>query len=142
MTKVIGIGLLLLAGYLITQNLQVIPNILRTPAQTLKVQIENDVEHSLVKSGLPASNGIHHVDIKYRSKKAHDFLNSDQPNFKTSRDGKIWIEIEVIDLPDTEAPAIITQTSVFDKKSNNKISEFGQKYGLKEYGLETEKHKK
>lgn len=102
---------------------------------SLKAQIESDVESSLLKSGLPNSNGIHHIALKFRSKIAHEFLMSAPLNLNTSPDGKIWLEIEVIDLPDKESPGIITQTSVFDMKTNNKLSEFGQRYGLKKYGV-------
>lgn len=135
MTKLLGIALLGLAAFLMFRNMEGMRTIIRSPAQSLKAQIESDIEQGMIRSGLPKSNGIHHVNIRYRSTDAHDTLKENQPNFETSKNGKIWLEIEVIDLSDETSPGFITQTSVFDVKSNNKIAEFGTTYNLKTFGM-------
>jgi hypothetical protein len=136
MTKFLGFCLIGVAAYFVLTSFGELDFQSRSPNYLLKSKIEEDIEESLEKAGIPKSNGIHHVQIKYRSKIAHDFLKSAQPSFTTAADGKIWIEIEMLDLPDDKSPALITQTSVFDLKSNNKISEFGQTYYFKDFDKE------
>lgn len=104
-----------------------------SPSQKLQVAIQLDTASTLKTNIETSKLRIHHVDIKYRSKLAHDFLNKYQPKFKTVTNGEVWLEIEVLDLPDKDNPGVITQTSVFDIKSNNKISEFGETYYFRDF---------
>jgi hypothetical protein len=132
-TKIIGVILLVCAGLLIQFGYDDVIAPLFSPSDRLKVTIQKDMASSLESIKDSDHPKIHHVEIKYRSKKAHDFLKEHQPKFETHKDGNVWIEVEVLDLPDKENPGLITQTSVFDLKSNNKISEFGQTYYFKDY---------
>lgn len=135
MIRLIGIGLLLIAAYLIKDNVGFVYQTPKTGVEKLRDAIENNVSNSLLQAGIPASNGIFNVDLKFRSEKAHEILKLNRPYFQTSKEGKISLEIEFIDLPDPQTPGLITQTSVFDVKSKNKIAEFGNSYDLKKYGL-------
>ncbi|RZJ74107.1 MAG: hypothetical protein EOO45_09415 [Flavobacterium sp.] len=131
--KIIGALLLVCSGLLLTYGYEDVLDYFNSPPEKLQSAIQLDTSSTL-KTNIETSNlKIHHVDIKYRSKAAHDFLNKYQPKFKTVENGEVWLEIEVLDLPDKHNPGIITQTSVFDLKSNNKISEFGETYYFRDF---------
>lgn len=126
-TKILGITLiaasLLIYGYANKLSFDAF----QTPNQKLQILIEKDILKSLpVKK-----DKLHHVELKYRSKEAHKLLSKNPVEFETFKDGTIWLEIEILDLPDDKNPGIITQTSVFDLDSKNKISEFGKTYYIK-----------
>ena len=50
-------------------------------------------------------------------------------------EGSLISEVDVIDLPDETKPGIIFQFSFFDKKTKNKIYEFGLNFYLEELNL-------
>lgn len=133
LTKIIGLTLLLSSGLLIYMNFEDMIPLFLSPPMRLQSKIQKDTVRLLSQTRRNAPPSIHHVEIKYRSKKAHDFLKNYQPEFKTSVRGTIWMEIEVIDLPDEENPGLITQVSIFDVKTNNKISEFAETYYFKNF---------
>lgn len=64
---------------------------------------------------------------------AMNFLKKHPPQFQTNKDGNIWLEVEVLDIQDDENPGFITQASIFDIESKNKIGEFGQTYYYKDF---------
>ncbi len=131
--KIIGFVLLLCSALLIHYGYEDALSGFLSAEKKLQLKIEKDTVQNLNQKKNQTQSNIHHVDLKYRSKIAHDFLQNHQPKFETSKFGNIWIEMEVIDLPDQESPGLITQVSVFDMKTNNKISEFGQTYYLKDF---------
>lgn len=132
-TKIIGAILLSVSAFLLSFVYNDIIEYFEHAPRKLQVAIQQDTASSL-KINLETSRlRIHHVEIKYRSKVAFEFLNKFQPKFKTEKDGDVWLEMEVMDLPDEANPGVITQTSVFDLKSNNKISEFGQTYYFRNF---------
>jgi hypothetical protein len=99
----------------------------------LKTTIEKDIISSFEKDSKENKNNIHHMQLVYRSQDAHNLLKKHPPQIQTNETGKVWLEVEIIDLLDSENPGFITQTSVFDLKTKNKISEFGQTYYLHEF---------
>lgn len=135
-TKIIGIILLICSALLINYGAGDLIEAYLSPGHKLKTIIQKDVLTSLQLKDKEEPTKIHHVELKYRSKKAHEFLQQNQPSFETHNNGTVWLEIEILDLPDPHNPGLITQTSVFDLKSNNKISEFGQTYYFKDFDKE------
>ncbi|MBK9323841.1 MAG: hypothetical protein IPM97_13005 [Bdellovibrionaceae bacterium] len=132
-TKIIGLILLFCSALLIHYEYENVFFSFLAPEKKLQSKIEKDTLTNLKQVRPKHQLSIHHVELSYRSKVAHEFLQKHQPKFETTKNGSVWIEIEVIDLPDQVNPGIITQTSVFDMKTNNKISEYGQTYYLKNF---------
>src|SRR5437868_13474684 len=132
-TKVIGVLLLLCSAVLFRYSYSDFVELFFSPSEHLQVKIQKDILNSLQGQLERKSMSIHHVVIKYRSQQGRDFLGNHQPIFETTKDGSVWLEVEVIDLPDQDNPGVITQTSVFDIKTNNKISEFGHTYFFKAF---------
>jgi hypothetical protein len=141
-TKIIGIILLICAGILFRYNFEDFLEMF-SPNEKLKTAIIRDTENSLKQLSQNSKSDIkpviQHLELRYRSKDAHELLKNHRPSFTTKKDGKIWIEIEILDLPDNDNPGLITQTSVFDTETNNKISEFGQTYFYKDFGADKKK---
>ena len=104
-----------------------------SPEVKLKSTIENDINNSLSQESVENKSNIHHVKFVYRSTDALNFLKKHPPQFQINKEGKIWLEVEVLDLQDNETPGFITQISVFDLKTKNKISEFGHTYYYKDF---------
>lgn len=132
-TKIIGIILLACAAIIFQYSYDDFLSAFFSPSTKLKRAIEEDITNSLTGDTLKNTHDLHHVKIKFRSNNAHEFLKKHPPQFQTKKEGKVWLEIEVLDLDDNENPGFITQISVFDIKSGNKISEFGQTYYLRNY---------
>lgn len=65
-----------------------------------------------------------HTDLQRRLVGHRKFKIKDDPQ------GNYRLEIEFIDVPDEEAPAIILQMSLFDLASNNKIFEVGRTHSI------------
>lgn len=135
-TKIIGIILLICAGLVFQYSYDDFMDSFFSPEVKLKSTIEKDINTSLAEESKETKNNasnIHHVKFVYRSTDALNFLKKHPPQFQTNKDGSIWLEVEVLDLQDNETPGFITQISVFDIKSKNKISEFGQTYYYKDF---------
>jgi hypothetical protein len=138
MTKLLGLVLLMIAVTLVIKNNGFFaPR--PSPTEILNLQIVSDIKHSMQENGIPESNGIHHVKLQFRSHLAHQTLAKQQPNFDTNPNGKIWLEIELLDVPDTKPPEFLTQTSVFDSKTNNKIAEFAHAYRIEDQHVQFKK---
>jgi len=132
-TKIIGIILLACAALVFQYSYDDFLSGFFSPEAKLKSTIENDISDSLTKENSENKSNIHHVKFVYRSNDALTFLKKHPPQFQTNKDGKIWLEVEVLDLQDNEVPGFITQISVFELSSKNKISEFGQTYYYKDF---------
>jgi hypothetical protein len=132
-TKIIGIILLLCAGFIFQYSCDDFMDTFFSPEVKLKSTIEKDINTSLAKEIEESKGDIHHVKFVYRSTDALRFLKKHPPQFHTNKDGGIWLEVEVLDLQEEENPGFITQISVFEVKTNNKISEFGQTYYYKDF---------
>lgn len=132
-TKIIGIILLVCAGLVFQYGYEDFMGSFYSPEVKLKSIIEKDIHASLSQEVKEADSNIHHAKIVYRSNNALSYLSKNPPQFKTNEKGNVWLEVEVLDLEDNEAPGFITQISVFDLKTKNKISEFGQTYHYKDY---------
>ncbi|MEK2644487.1 hypothetical protein [Bdellovibrio sp. BCCA] len=102
-----------------------------TPAQQLAKMINDDFQ-SLAQNGeLPAQWGsIATVEFRMNSELARAILGKQRPHIQRVKDGKSYLELEVMDLPDEENPGIIIQASLFDIKSKNKIFEIGRTYTM------------
>lgn len=102
-----------------------------TPAQQLSQLIENDF-HDLSKSGqLPNDwKSIATIEIKMNSQLAKAILGKERPRIQRIKDGKSFLELEFMDIPDDENPGIIVQASLFNIKSKNKIFEIGRTYNM------------
>lgn len=132
-SKIIGLLLLVCAGIVFQYGYEDLMEGFYPPNTKLQKTIEKDIKKTLTEEANSKKAAIHHVKFVYRSKDAHDFLKNHAPEFQTSENGGLWLEVEVLDLDDIENPGFITQTSVFDIKTKNKISEFGKTYYLKDY---------
>ncbi|MBS1971188.1 MAG: hypothetical protein JSU04_12820 [Bdellovibrionales bacterium] len=132
-TKIIGIILLICAGLVFQYSYDGFMDSFFSPEVKLKSTIENDINNSLSQESVENKSNIHHVKFVYRSTDALNFLKKHPPQFQINKEGKIWLEVEVLDLQDNETPGFITQISVFDLKTKNKISEFGQTYYYKDF---------
>lgn len=132
-TKIIGIILLICAGLVFQYSYDDFMDAFFSPEVKLKTTIEKDINTSLVQESKENKSNIHHVKFVYRSTDALNFLKKHPPQFQTNKEGSIWLEVEVLDLDDNETPGFITQISVFDVKTKNKISEFGQTYYYKDF---------
>jgi hypothetical protein len=133
MEKIIGIILLACAGLIFQYSYTDIMESFFSPEVKLKSAIERDITKSLTRESPKIMSNIHHVKFIYRSIDALNFLKKKPPQFQMNKSGKIWLEVEILDLQDNEAPGFITQISVFDLKTQNKISEFGQTYYYKDF---------
>ena len=136
-TKIIGIILLICAGLIFQYSYDEFMGAFFSPSVKLKSTIEKDITKSLEIQAPENKSKLHHVKFSYRSKDAHDFLKKHPPQFQTNKSGTIWLEVEVLDLPDEENPGFITQTSIFDLKTKNKIGEFGETYYIKDFDKNT-----
>lgn len=132
-TKIIGIILLICAGLVFQYGYNDFMDSFFSPEVKLKSTIENDINTSLAQENAENKSNIHHVKFVYRSTDALNFLKKHPPQFQINKEGKIWLEVEVLDLQDNETPGFITQISVFDLKTKNKISEFGQTYYYRDF---------
>lgn len=132
-TKIIGIILLICAGLVFQYSYDDFIDSFFSPEAKLKNTIEKDINTSLGQESAENKVNIHHVKFIYRSTDALNFLKKHPPQFQTNKEGNIWLEVEVLDLQDNGAPGFITQTSVFNLKTKNKISEFGQTYYYKDF---------
>jgi hypothetical protein len=132
-TKIIGIILLICAGLVFQYSYDDFMDSFFSPEVKLKSTIEKDISASLTQENVENKSNIHHVKFVYRSTDALNFLKKHPPQFQTNKEGNIWLEVEVLDLQDNQTPGFITQISVFDLKSKNKISEFGQTYYYKDF---------
>lgn len=102
-----------------------------TPAQQLSQMINDDFQNLGKEGQLPAAWGsIATVEIRMNSELARAILGKQRPNIQRVKDGKNYLELEVMDLPDEENPGIIVQASLFDIKSKNKIFEIGRTYTM------------
>lgn len=132
-TKIIGVILLICAALIFQYSYDDFMDSFFSPGVKLKATIEKDISKSLSKETPENQSNIHHVKFVYRSTTALEFLKKHPPQFHTNKNGKVWLEVEVLDLQDNEEPSFITQISVFDVKSQNKISEFGETYHFKDF---------
>lgn len=132
-TKIIGIILLVCAGLVFQYGYEDFMDSFFSPEVKLQTTIEKDINSSLVQESKDNKSNVHHVKFVYRSTTALSFLKKHPPQFQTNKEGRIWLEVEVLDLDDNETPGFITQISVFDIQSKNKISEFGQTYYYKDF---------
>lgn len=132
-TKIIGLLLLICAGLIFQYSYQDFAEDFFSPNVKLKKVIEGDISKSLQEQTQKSISNLHHLEVKYRSPTAEEFLKKHPFNFQTNKEGTVWMEVEVLDLQDEENPGFITQTSVFDLKTKNKISEFGQTYYFKDF---------
>lgn len=132
-TKIVGVILLFCAVLIFQYSYDDFMDSFFSPEVKLKSTIEKDINQSLSTEASENKSNIHHVKFVYRSTDALNFLKKHPPQFQTNKEGKIWLEVEVLDLQDTEVPGFITQISVFDLKTQNKVSEFGQTYYYKDF---------
>lgn len=103
----------------------------RTPAKQLIELIHQDFENLNVRNKLPKEwMKIKKVGINMNSTLAAALLGKERPQFKMSQNGTHFLELEILDVPDTEDPGIILQISLIDLKSNNKIYEIGRTYNM------------
>lgn len=104
-----------------------------TPAQQLAKMINDDFQ-SLQESGqLPAQwSSIATVEVRMASELAKAILGKQRPNIQRVKEGKAFLELQFMDLPDEENPGVIIQASLFDIKSKNKIFEIGRTYTMNE----------
>lgn len=104
-----------------------------TPAQQLSQMINDDFQVLAQEGQLPPEwNSIATVEIRMNSELARAILGKQRPNIQRVKDGKNYLELEVMDLPDEENPGVIIQASLFDIKSKNKIFEIGRTYTMNE----------
>ena len=102
-----------------------------TPAQQLTKLIDDDFNQLKKDNQLPKEwNEIATVEYNMHSTLASALLGSQRPRMQRIKDGKYFLEVEVIDMPDEVNPGIILQTSLFDIKSKNKIYEIGRTYTM------------
>jgi len=136
-TKIIGIILLICAALIFQYSYDDFMDAFFSPSIKLKTTIERDIKKSvgaeISVNQLKDQTNIHHVKFSYRSRDAYEFLKKHPPQIQTSDKGTIWLEVEVLDLQDENTPGFITQVSVFDLKTKNKISEFGETYYMKDF---------
>lgn len=134
--KIFGTILLICAGLVFQEGYHYFRKGELPPITNLKSAIEADILNSLFSKKLKEGTSIHHVKLIFRSQDAHKLFKDSPPEFLTNKAGTLWLEIEVLDLPDEQTPGLITQTSIFDLKTQNKIGEFGSTYYLKDFGLQ------
>ncbi len=132
-SKIIGIVLLACAGLIFQYSYDDFVGSFFSPNIKLKTMIEKDITNFIEKEAPENKKNIHHVRLIYRSEDTYNFLKKHPPQFQTKKNGNIWLEIEFFDLPDKENPGFIAQTSFFDLKTQNKISEFGRTYYFKDF---------
>jgi hypothetical protein len=132
-TKIIGIVLLICAALIFQYSYDDFIDVFFAPSVKLKTTIEKDINKAIEVQASQSILNIHHVKFSYRSKDAYEFLKKHPPQIQTSDKGTIWLEVEVLDLQDEATPGFITQVSVFDLKTKNKISEFGETYYMKDF---------
>jgi len=132
-TKIIGLILLICAALIFQYSYDDVVENYFSPAVKLKKTIEKDITKSLDAQAPRSKGDIHHVKFSFRSTEAQEFLKKPPPNFQTNKNGNVWLEVEVLDLSDEENPGFITQTSVFDLRTKNKIAEFGETYYIKDF---------
>jgi hypothetical protein len=102
-----------------------------TPAQQLTHLIDEDFKKLAKENQLPKEwENIATVEYNMRSTLASALLGPERPHVQRIKDGKYFLEVEVIDIPDEINPGIILQTSLFDIKSKNKIFEIGRTYTM------------
>ncbi|MGZ3771992.1 MAG: hypothetical protein ACXVCP_08075 [Bdellovibrio sp.] len=102
-----------------------------SPAEQLTHLINNDFQNLAKNKQLPeAWNSIATVDIKMNSQLAKALLGTMRPTFQKIRKGNYHLELDFLDLPDSENPGIIIQASLFEIKSKNKIFEVGRTYTM------------
>ncbi|MGZ3767501.1 MAG: hypothetical protein ACXVHW_11605 [Methanobacterium sp.] len=128
-TKILVTCILFIAGLILYVESYHYLNSTYSPCLTLRTRIEKDIIGSLDEK----KNSIHHIQLYFRSNDAYNLLQMYPLDFPTNQAGKIWLEIEIIDLFDIENPGFITQTSIFELKSKNKILEFGHTYHYMNY---------
>lgn len=132
-TKILGLILLVCAAIIFQYSFSDIMEEYFSPEAKIKERIEKDIAYSLETQPSNSKNEVHHVKINFRSLGVREFLKEHPPKIQTNKNGSIWLEVEVLDLPDPENPGFITQTSVFDLRTKNKIAEFGETYYLKDF---------
>lgn len=132
-TKIIGLILLICAALIFQYSYEEAIGVYFSPAVKLKTTIEKDITKSLETQAPQTKGDIHHVKFSFRSAEAQEFLKKHPPKFQTNKKGNVWLEVEVLDLSDDENPGFITQTSVFDLRTKNKIAEFGETYYMKDF---------
>lgn len=102
-----------------------------TPAQLLNKMINDDFQELANTQQLPPEwSSIATVEIRMNSELAKALLGKQRPSIQRVREGKAFLELEVMDLPDEENPGLIVQASLFDIKSKNKIFEIGRTYTM------------
>jgi hypothetical protein len=136
-TKIIGLTLIICAALIFQYSYEDFVGSFFSSSAKLKSKIEKDILGSLKNETPEKKSNIHHVQFIYRSTNAHEFLRNHPPQFQTDENGKVWLEVEVIDLFDSDSPGFITQTSVFNLKTKNKITEFGQTYHFKDFDVDS-----
>lgn len=104
-----------------------------SPGAKIKTAVERDLIKNLERSDATKINEIHHIKLSSHLGETLSFLKNYPPNLPTHKIGSIWLEIEYLDLTDPEKPGFITQTSIFDLKTKNKIDEFAETYYLKDF---------
>lgn len=131
--KIISISFLACAALIFQYCLNDLKFLLLPPCEKLKTTIERDITNSILKGTIKNDFNIHHIQLFFRSEDVSKCLKRYPLNLQTHTSGKIWLEIEIIDLYNNETPGFITQVSVFDLNTKNKISEFGQTYYMKDF---------
>lgn len=102
-----------------------------TPAEQLAKMINDDFQALAEAGQLPAQwNSIATVEVRMNSQLARTILGKSRPNFQRVKDGKNFLELEFMDMPDEENPGVIIQASLFDIRSRNKIFEIGRTYTM------------
>jgi hypothetical protein len=102
-----------------------------SPAQQLSQMIDRDFQNLSKEGQLPeAWRSIATIEYKVSSQLASAILGQERPHIQRFQEGKNFLEVEVLDLPDENDPGIIIQASLFDIKSKNKIFEIGRTYTM------------
>lgn len=104
-----------------------------TPAEQLIQMIDQDFAQLKASKALPARwDDVATVEYRMDSTLAAALLGKRRPLTHRVQNGKSFLEVEIMDLPDAENPGIILQISLFDIPSRNKIFEIGRTYLMNE----------
>lgn len=133
-TQLLGLLLLVAAGALVWFALNPEKDLaVFKPSKplTFSAFVSEDLAHMRKKNLLPAPwASIQYVTYNYNSDFQRELINNEKIKIKDGPAGRYRLEIEFIDVPDDENPALILQYSLFELASNNKVWELGKTYSL------------
>lgn len=137
--QLIGLVLIIAAGGLVWLSMN--PEGLPLPSVSTNSKplsfsafVSEDLMHMRQKKMLPAAWGsIQYVAYNFNSDYQQALINNEKIKITESPSGRYRLEIEFIDVPDDEHPALILQYSLFELASNNKIWELGKTYPLEPF---------